>query len=273
VDTTGECYICGAVGKLTFEHVPPAAAFNDRRVFQAKIDQLLGSDWTPGMPPVRGTYNQRGAGRFSLCGKCNSDTGSWYGRAYVEFAYQAMLLLHRSNGTLSLAYPYRIFPLRVLKQIAVMFFSACGPGLRKSHPELVTFVLDRDRRHVPDDIHLWAYLHDPLSSTSTRQSGVTGRAVLGKGHDVFSEIAFPPFGLVMTFDEKPIHNDLCDLTRLGEATYKTWDIIYLKFPVLPVVSFLPGDFRTVDEMNKVAEENERLGSYYLNAEPRSVGTG
>jgi hypothetical protein len=266
----GECCICGTVGKLTFEHVPPAAAFNDRRLFQAKIDELIGGKWRPGTPLTRGEQLQRGAGRYSLCGKCNSDTGAWYGSAYVGFAYQAMLLLDRSRGMLSLAYPYRIFPLRVLKQIAVMFFSACGPGLRKTHPELVKFVLDRERRLVPDNIHFWAYLHDPARSTSTRQSGVTGRGTLGKGHHVFSEIAFPPFGLIMTFDANPIQNDLCDLTHFGQSTYRTWDIVYLKLPVLPVVSFLPGDFRTVDELNSTIEENERLGSYYLNAPPESM---
>jgi hypothetical protein len=264
VDTIGECCICGTVGKLTFEHVPPAAAFNDRRVFQAKIDKLIGGNWTPGMPPKQGTYNQRGAGRHSLCGKCNNDTGAWYGTAYVAFVYQAMLLLSRSNGSLSLAYPYGIFPLRVLKQIAVMFFTACGPGLRKAHPELVKFVLDRQRRLVPDNIHFWAYMHDPNKSTSTRQAGITGRAILGNGHQVFAEIAFPPFGLIMTFGAKPIQSDLRELTHFGEFEYRTWDIVYLKLPVLPVVSFLPGDFRTIEELNRTAEENDRLGNYYLN---------
>jgi hypothetical protein len=33
--------------------------------------------------------------------------------------------------------------------------------------------------------------------------------------------------------------------------------------VFPVVSFFPGDFRTVNEMKKTAEENRKLGSYYL----------
>jgi hypothetical protein len=39
---------------------------------------------------------------------------------------------------------------------------------------------------------------------------------------------------------------------------------------VPVVSFFPGDFRTVDELNKTVEENEQLGTYHLNA-PLSGG--
>jgi hypothetical protein len=264
-DNIGECCICGTVGKLTFEHVPPEAAFNDRRVFQAKIDELVDGKWTPGEPIARGKYNQRGAGRHSLCAKCNNDTGSWYGTAYVDFARQAMILLHRSNGKMSLAYPYGIFPLRVLKQIVVMFFSACGPGLSKAHPDLVKFVLNRELRLLPKGIHIWAYLNDPVESISTRQSGVTGLMSLDGGNHIFAEVAFPPFGLIMSFNAEPLRNDLCEISHFGMATYNTWDIFYLKLPVFPVVSFFPGDFRTVDEMKQTLEENQKLGSYLLDA--------
>jgi hypothetical protein len=137
LDNEGECCICDYVGKLSFEHVPPKAAFNDRGVFQAHIDDLLDGKWLPGQPLARAKLVRRGAGRHSICAKCNNDTGAWYGQAYVDFTRRAMALLVRSNGKMSLAYPYGIFPLRVLKQIVVMFFSACGPGLKRAHPELV----------------------------------------------------------------------------------------------------------------------------------------
>jgi hypothetical protein len=97
---------------------------------------------------------------------------------------------------MTLAYPYRIFPLRVLKQIVVMFFSACGPSLRKAHPGLVGFVLNREQCYFPHGVHIWAYLRDPVESKATRQSGVTGLMSLRGDQRVFSEIAFPPFGLI-----------------------------------------------------------------------------
>jgi hypothetical protein len=210
------------MGKLTFEHVPPKAAFNDRRVFEAKIDDLLAGKWLPGEALQSGKYIQRGAGRHSLCAKCNNDTGTWYGTAYVDFARQALILLHRSNGHMKLAYPYGIFPLRVLKQIVVMFFSACGPSLRKAHPELVGFVLNRHQRYFPQNVQIWAYLHDPVESISTRQSGVTGMMRPG-GEYVFSEIAFPPFGLIMSFRAEPVKEELCNLTHFHLSTIDTWD--------------------------------------------------
>jgi hypothetical protein len=105
---TGECCICGYIGELTFEHVPPRAAYNDRRVFEAKMENLLGGEWIPGTAVTNGRYLQRGAGRYSLCGKCNNDTGAWYGTPYVDFARQAMVILSRSKGELSLAISHAV---------------------------------------------------------------------------------------------------------------------------------------------------------------------
>jgi hypothetical protein len=231
------------------------------------MKNLLGGEWIPGTTVTNGRYQQRGAGRYSLCGKCNNDTGAWYGTPYVDFARQAMVILFRSKGELSLAYPYGIFPLRVLKQIVVMFFSACGPGLRKAHPDLVRFVLNRDLRIFPGYIDIWAYLHHPTQSTSTRQSGVTGLINRGGKSHVFSEIAFPPFGLIMSLKGPPLNEQLCNLTHFCERPFNAWDVVYKKLPVFPVVSFYPGDFRTVDEIKQTVEENRKLGSHHLNLPP------
>ena len=217
----GECCICGSIGGLTFEHVPPRAAFNDRRVFEASIENLFAGQWIPGTPITKGRYVQRGAGRHSLCQKCNNDTGAWYGTPYVDFTRQAMTLLDRSKGELSLAYPYRIFPLRVLKQIVVMFLSACGPGLRKAHPDLVRFALNRETQFFPTYIDIWAYLHHPTESTSVRQAGVAG-LINPDGPHVFSEIAFPPFGLIMSLNGPPLNKELYNLTHFRERPFNAW---------------------------------------------------
>ena len=126
----GPCCICGTHGKLSFEHVPPKRAFNDHGVFEADVKKMLENGWEPGVKPD-GRINQKGAGRFTLCDRCNNATGSWYGTPYIAVAKQAMELLHRSGGDVSLAYPYRMYPLRFLKQVVTMFFSACGPSFRR----------------------------------------------------------------------------------------------------------------------------------------------
>jgi hypothetical protein len=68
------CHICGVNGKLSFEHVPPRAAFNNRRVVKVGFDDAahLGPDQVP-----RGQIQQRGAGAYTLCESCNNWTGNW----------------------------------------------------------------------------------------------------------------------------------------------------------------------------------------------------
>jgi hypothetical protein len=62
-------------------------------------------------------------GYYTLCDKCNNDTGAWYGTQFVNWCYQGMDVLIRSNGKPTLIYLNYVFPLQVLKQIVTMFFS------------------------------------------------------------------------------------------------------------------------------------------------------
>jgi hypothetical protein len=86
--------------------------------------------------------------------------------------------------------------------------------------------------------------------------------IAGKEH-LFAEIAFPPFGLIMSIDRRPIRPDLCDIPHLNQYKFRTWDIVYLKLPVFPVTTWLPGDFRTVDKVKRDVEENRQVGSIFL----------
>ena len=80
----GICCICGQETELTFEHIPPRAAFNH---FSLKLYDFWGY-----LLSNRTRYNQlqKGAGMYSLCERCNNLTGEWYGAAYAEFAVQGM---------------------------------------------------------------------------------------------------------------------------------------------------------------------------------------
>ena len=39
----GTCHICGALGKLSFEHTPPHSAFNDHRTLALSFDEFIGA--------------------------------------------------------------------------------------------------------------------------------------------------------------------------------------------------------------------------------------
>jgi 5-methylcytosine-specific restriction endonuclease McrA len=108
----GECHLCGLIGKLLFEHVPPKAAFNNRPLVAKEIYQILEKG---SFENTKGHIFQKGAGAYTLCEKCNNQTGKWYGGAYADWTYQGMTILHHTNSVPSLSYPFRIIPLRILR--------------------------------------------------------------------------------------------------------------------------------------------------------------
>ncbi len=85
---SGICHICRSDGPLSFEHVPPKSAFNDK-----PIVWRVGRDALDNLPSARGQIKQKGAGAYTLCPTCNNKTGGWYGSAYAKWAYQGMDLV------------------------------------------------------------------------------------------------------------------------------------------------------------------------------------
>jgi hypothetical protein len=150
----GNCHICGCYGKLTFEHSPPDAAFNDSPIVRANIREMLDRG---SLDDLRWRKQQRGAGDYTLCAKCNSLTGHWYGAAFANWAHQGMEVAKATQGYPTLIYRFNIFPLRVLKQVVCMLFTANGPLFRLAHPDLVKLVLNRDDNYLPPNVRLYAF--------------------------------------------------------------------------------------------------------------------
>lgn len=246
---SGICCLCGLSGPLSFEHVPPKAAFNRERIFTANSESILEF----GSKAVRGRYDQKGAGGFTLCERCNNGTGKWYVPSYVEWARQGMQYLMNRPSGYSLALPFKIVPLSVIKQIVCMFASACGPSFCQTNSYLRKFVLDRECNGLPPAIRIYCYFLDPKSSMA-RQSGVTGILDSLKGGAntyTFSEIAFRPFGYLMTFDSLPIDRHLQDITHFAESNPKQSRQMHLSLPIREINTPFPGDFRSREEIDNL----------------------
>ena len=247
----GRCHICGHHRKLSFEHIPPEKAFNNRPVVLGKFKEAIeqGLDYTP-----RGPQQQRGAGAYTLCEECNSKTGSWYGSALVEWCYQGYRVLRYSRGEPTLSYPSTIYPLRVAKQIVTMFLAVNQVGFRDNNPELVDFVLDKERKNLNPKYRFFAY---HMAVGMTRHIGTSALGEFGSSDfKLISEITFPPYGYVFCIGSGPPDDRLVEITHFSGFNYESMRTIFLDLPVLPThLPWLPGDYRTEKELRESAGEN------------------
>ncbi len=270
----GNCRICGKPAKLSFEHVPPQAAFNNCPVVGKHIIDLINKD-----PDYyfdsKGHKSQRGAGAYTLCEKCNNNTGAWYGTAFANFAHQSLDILEHTRGQPSLYYPFRIYPLRVIKQIITMFFSVNDNLFRDNHQDLVRFVLNKYEHHLNPDFRILVYFN---SSPRGRYIGGVSMAKMSPDEinmdtmenlqrkiesehtksRLLSEIAFPPLGYVMSFNSEQLDKQLYDISFFTKYRYDDCTSIPLKLPVFPVHTWYPGDYRSKEQVQRDFEENSQI---------------
>lgn len=233
----GKCSICGEWKELTYEHVPPRKAFNEKaiRVYSFEDTILKQSG--------RFTERQKGAGGYTLCEDCNNKTGSWYSPAYIDMALQGMRY-YKLGLTEDLSVPYNIYPLRVIKQVLSMIASSSGPGLFSHKPYLRQFILDKERRGLPKDMALLMYMPDKGGYKSVPIVGVmnveTGERFVG------SEISFPPFSFVFNssanFTNYKELQTMLDITVFSKYDYDDFRCLYLRIARKPS-NPMPMDFR------------------------------
>lgn len=120
----GQCHICGKYSKLTFEHIPPENALNNKR---AKV--YIGEEAVKRYKGEKSYYKnqQQGMGMYSLCESCNNNTGTWYAIVYNDFAKDVARGLYKEkpleHGDV-FAFNTKKFPaLAFVKQVVTMFCS------------------------------------------------------------------------------------------------------------------------------------------------------
>jgi len=242
----GPCRICGVEALLSFEHVPPKKAFNDRSVWRHSFDEAVrvGLD-----PPRKGKQQQQGgAGAYTLCEKCNNDTGSWYADDFSNWCQSSMSVLEKGRGSKLL--PVRVhggFPLRIVKQILTMFCSVNPAGWVDAHPALRRYLLNPAEGVWPEGVRVFVYY---TPSLRMRFNGVSARIdVRTGGCSALTEMSFPPFGYVLTFDGgEPPDSRLAEISYYRSYGYeqKSWGSVLGH--VLPVELAFSGDYRTRQEI-------------------------
>ncbi len=241
----GRCRLCGEEGELTLAHTPPAKAYNTGRYQPGSIiDQLRGIE----RPPA--ALLQGGIRDYRLCGVHNSFCGDAYEGDYIKFAWGVMpYVVQAPAGPCMVTVVEKIRPLRVLKAALAALIASMPPGFLDNKPELQSFILDKERMHLPPRYDVYLTL---VRRGRSRLSGIYGHCDTSIFHggdfEVACELAHPPFGWVMTLDS-PRANDGGRVSHFGAYSYnKRAD--HLRFPCLigETASPTPGDYRTDEQL-------------------------
>ena len=242
----GKCHICGEVGELTYEHLPTKAAFNSDPVMRGNTKRII-CRWPNGFNDA--DIQQQGAGENTLCRKCNSNTGGWYGNQYIDWCRKGMQILARAGYAPPLIYLYYLYPLPIIKQVISMFCSIECDDFTDRNPELRAFVLYKNKKNLHPKYRFFSYFN---TEGLCRYIGNATRIDFESGQIIkLCEMSFPPFGYVMTIDSPPPDNRLFEITHFSKYGYHELVDMKLKLPVLPTHTFLPGDYRSKKEIVEV----------------------
>lgn len=253
----GKCALCKKEGELTFEHIPPRAAFNSHPAKPVSWESLVkrekGVPWDiTGLPYQN---QQKGMGLYSLCKTCNSNTGSWYGEAYRVFSERvAYLATNYINPNYHSVEIKDMYPLHICKQVISMFCSV-NPNVKID--DLREFVLEKEAVGIDKDKYkLCMYF---TRSNVKRFNGLsTSMDIEEKSLFVFSEITAYPLGFLLYFDpdEKQKYKGV-DITAF--ANYKYDDICTIRMPIhfYEVNNWLPLDYRSKAEILGVDQSDKQ----------------
>jgi hypothetical protein len=258
--TIGTCHVCLRERPLSFEHVPPHAAFNFDKIEVRGLRHWLERD-DDGIR-LRHVIQQGGFGFNRLCEDCNSRSGSWYAAELTGWVHAAVAAIHAlpplaemdaqldDHGVMFHIEGVR--PLAMIKQVITMLLAVNDVEFAVRHPDLRAFVLDRDRTGLHDvQIYLALYLGPVV-----RFVGISGKANLETSEAfILSEVAYPPFSYVASFEEPPPLLNAGNVTGFAEVPYTTRATAEIELIVGFGHTPLPADFRTAAQVERDRKQN------------------
>ena len=245
----GTCAICGKRAKLTDEHLPPKAAFNNYPLLIREVDSALTrkkGQLTWQSPQARvGRYLKR------LCERCNGRTGSWYGADYRDFVKVAAESRIPPGDTGDLSFEGR--PAGVAKEALACICTSVGPDLASECEVIRKLILYNKFRCCPSDFRLWVYLR---ALPGAHQTGTAVIKHLDTGaEEVVTEFSHWPVGWVLSWHDRDLPR-LCEVTHWLDMEYKPYSVT-ITVPRLWTLTGYPLDNRNPHEVQRDRERNLR----------------
>ncbi|MGE0308296.1 MAG: hypothetical protein AB7Q27_21350 [Acidimicrobiia bacterium] len=266
----GTCRICGLVGPLTAEHLPPRGAFNKGRGMDVDPKTRIGNDDLD--VEVSGPVIQGGVRAFVLCAECNNFTGIRWGREYQGWAGRGYALLSQASPTVDemdahAGFPMfdvtfkRVYPGRFIRQVISMMLSISGSdALARRFPVLRDLVLGGPPAEVPHDVRL--YLHLYGDATTRVMGGPNGSPgvdlTTGEVRRVL-QLDHPPLGLMLQIEGPPMDTGGADVSEFTTIDVdRQQDVSFEELPLGFGHKMWPNEYRTRGQLlaNRIPVDEE-----------------
>lgn len=259
----GKCRLCGKETTLTFEHVPPEAAFNNESVKLIDGDECLKTITDLNRAPwdfsgLKYKIQQKGNGDYYLCEKCNNTTGAWYVPYYRNFIYGFTSVADTpgfARETMLRVSAKEIRPLAIFKQIMTMFSDI--NYFCPSDEKLQRFLLDKDCT----DFNCKKYrVFMYVFGGGIQRIETVAAQIMNDGTTLaLSEIVSPPLGFVLYIDMPEVlppyfQNPGCEITEFSKCSYEDICSMDIVLPIHECNIIFPANFKAKEELragNKV----------------------
>jgi hypothetical protein len=258
----GRCRLCGQTALLTQEHVPPRSAWNKERARTHTLDDWLARTDLHDLPG--GRVVQGGNRGYTLCGPCNSFTGTRYGDEYKAWAVRAMTILQQLplgdldakpvSPTVQDVGFVSVDPGAFIRQVLSMMCTVgAGWGLADIDP-IRAIVLEGRPDPLPDGMAIW------LSFYAGPRSRVVGPTLVVDPTTLrwswVLEIAHPPLATLMRLRgsaEPPPLVEISEFTTMPPGRTGAYEA---NFALAFGNTVYPGDYRTSGEIIAEREASE-----------------
>lgn len=247
----GRCCICGKMEELTYEHIPPAKAFNSDRAKVITGDELIKTVTDENRLPweydhLKYNNQQRGMGLYSLCQSCNNLTGTLYGNDYIMMAKTVFKLMSENkieNEEYVKIIMKEVPITRFARQVLSMFCSTCK-GLSNKYPIMKELILNKDLilKEKPD-FRISMFI---LKNYRIAYTGINALLTMGQGIKTVAEVDAYPFGFILELDPEG-ETDNVDITSFLEYKYDDKVDLEMGIKIRERNIIFPIDYRKKEE--------------------------
>lgn len=244
----GICRICKKRKDLSFEHIPPKAAFNKYTKFRVipfleYVQNSNNEDYK-----TTAKLQQGGLGEYCLCRSCNSFLGINYVPEYLKMAQVGMGIFKIKTFEKVNFTTFEISPFRFLKQVIAMFICINESEFTDNEPELLKFVRDSKETYLPEKFRVFMYLNNVGQFRNLTK-------MYTNTHGYVNELTFPPFGFVLSMDSN-FSFSLTEITKFKFLDENYKDEVNFELLNLPTHLPFPIDYRTQEEIDETIKKNK-----------------